>query len=234
MIILHDGNPLTRVRRAWVNQGIVVACIVIYVLQVFELFPWRYLAFFPHQLWTWAPAPGPLHGVGGLVTHMFLHGNVLHVVTNVMALLVFGNNLEDALGHRRYLLFYLLCGAAAGLAQALTNPGSELPMVGASGAIAGVSGAYLLFFPHSRVVTLVPIFLFLQVVEIPAVFFLVVWFLWQVLSGVASLRDQAAAGGDRVALRDRVGAHDRPAEADSRLRLLLLFLGVTATATPGA
>jgi membrane associated rhomboid family serine protease len=130
-----------------------------------------------------------------LVTSMFLHGSWMHLLGNMLYLYIFGDNVEDRLGHARYVTFYLLCGMAAGLAQAVTNPGSELPMVGASGAIAGVSGAYLLFFPHSRVVTLVPIFLFLQVVEIPAVFFLVVWFLWQVMSGVATLAREQAVGG---------------------------------------
>jgi membrane associated rhomboid family serine protease len=122
-----------------------------------------------------------------LLTSMFLHGGWLHLFGNMLYLYIFGDNVEDRLGHARYLAFYLLCGMAAGAAQALTNPDSGVPMVGASGAIAGVSGAYFLFFPTARVVTLVPIFLFIQVMEIPAVFFLLVWFIWQVLSGVATL-----------------------------------------------
>ena len=93
------------------------------------------------------------------------------------------------------LTLVFLCGAAAGASQAITSPHSGLPMVGASGAIAGVSGAYLLFFPRARVLTLVPIFVFLQLVEIPAVFFLAVWFIWQLLSGVASLGMDAGVGG---------------------------------------
>jgi len=153
MIILHDGNPLTRIRRAWVNQGIVVACIVIYVLQAFRVFPWQYLAFFPHQLWTWAPAPGPLHGVAGLVTYMFLHGDILHVATNSLALLVFGNNLEDALGHRRYLLFYLLSGMLAAVVQSWLGD-TFMPLIGASGAISAVMGAYLLLHPRARILIL--------------------------------------------------------------------------------
>ena len=122
-----------------------------------------------------------------LVTSMFLHGSWLHLLGNMLYLYIFGDNVEDRLGHGRYALFYLLCGMAAGTAQAVTNPDSGVPMVGASGAIAGVSGAYFLFFPSARVVTLVPIFLFLQVIEIPAVFFLLIWFVWQVLSGVATI-----------------------------------------------
>jgi len=130
-----------------------------------------------------------------LVTSMFLHGGWLHVLGNMLYLYIFGDNVEDRLGHLRYLGFYVLCGVAAGATQAFTNPQSSVPMVGASGAIAGVSGAYLLFFPRARVVTLVPVFLFLQVVEIPAVFFLLVWFLWQVVSGVATLGSRVPAGG---------------------------------------
>jgi membrane associated rhomboid family serine protease len=124
---------------------------------------------------------------------MFIHGSWLHLFGNMLYLCIFGDNVEDRLGHARYAFFYLLCGMAAGAAQAVTSPGSGVPMVGASGAIAGVSGAYFLFFPSARVVTLVPIFLFLQVIEVPAVFFLLIWFLWQVLSGVTTIG--ARAGG---------------------------------------
>ena len=130
-----------------------------------------------------------------LVTSTFLHGGWLHLLGNMLYLYIFGDNVEDRLGHVRYLVFYLLCGMAAGAAQAWTSPHSGLPMVGASGAIAGVSGAYFLFFPTSRVVTLVPIFFFLQVVELPAVYFLLIWFIWQVLSGVATLGDRSGMGG---------------------------------------
>jgi membrane associated rhomboid family serine protease len=105
----------------------------------------------------------------------------------MLYLYIFGDNVEDRMGHLRYAVFYLACGMAAGAAQAFTSPHSGIPMVGASGAIAGVSGAYFLFFPGSRIVTLVPIFFFLQVVEIPAVFFLLIWLVWQVMSGVASI-----------------------------------------------
>ena len=122
-----------------------------------------------------------------LLTSMFLHGGFLHLIGNMLYLYIFGDNVEDRLGHARYLAFYLLCGMAAGAAQALSNPTSNIAMIGASGAIAGVSGAYFLFFPTARVVTLVPIFIFLQVIEVPAVFFLLLWFLLQLWSGIADL-----------------------------------------------
>jgi rhomboid family protein len=124
---------------------------------------------------------------GDLVTSMFLHGGWGHLIFNMLFLYIFGDNVEDRLGHLRYVAFYLLCGMAAGAAQTLVNPRSTIAMVGASGAIAGVLGAYLLFFPRSRIVTLVPIFLFLQVMEIPAVLFLVGWFVLQILSGMATI-----------------------------------------------
>ncbi len=122
-----------------------------------------------------------------LLTSMFLHGGFAHVFGNMLFLYIFGDNVEDRLGHGRYLVFYLLCGMAAGAAQAITSPTSRMPMVGASGAIAGVLGAYFLFYPSARVVTLVPIFFFLQVMEIPAVFFLLIWFGLQFVSGVATI-----------------------------------------------
>jgi rhomboid family protein len=136
-----------------------------------------------------------------LVTSMFLHGGLLHLLGNMLYLYIFGDNVEDRLGHVRYLIFYFLCGIAAGAAQAITNPRSDVPMVGASGAIAGVSGAYFLFFPTARVVTLVPIFFFLQVIEIPAVFFLLVFFVLNFLSGVATI----GARGGGVAFWAHVG-----------------------------
>ena len=129
-----------------------------------------------------------------LVTCMFLHGGWLHVLGNMLYLHIFGDNVEDRLGHFRFLCMYLLSGVTAGLAQVWMFPDSTVPMVGASGAIAGVTGAYLLFYPSARVVTLVPIFIFLQVVEIPAIFFLVFWFAMQLLLGVSSL-GTAVTGG---------------------------------------
>ena len=153
MIILHDGNQLTRIRRAWVNQAIVVVCIAMFILQLFDAFSWQTLAFYPNQLWSWSDRPGPFHGLAGLVMHMFFHGDPLHLASNLLALLVFGNNLEDALGHWRYLLFYLFSGIAAAVAQgALGN--SMIPLIGASGAISAVMGAYLLLHPRARILIL--------------------------------------------------------------------------------
>jgi len=122
-----------------------------------------------------------------LLTSQFLHGGWLHLASNMLALYVFGDNVEDRLGHGRFLAFYLLCGAVAGLAHSLAAPGSLVPAVGASGAISGVMAAYLLLFPTARVVTLVPLFLIPWFVEVPAVLWVGLWFVSQLLNGVLAL-----------------------------------------------
>jgi len=129
-----------------------------------------------------------------IVTSMFLHGGFLHVAGNMLYLWIFGDNVEDRMGHGRFLAFYLLCGTAAALGQTLTVPDSVVPMVGASGAVAGVMGAYFVLYPHSRIVTLLPIFIFIQIIEVPAIVFLGVWFVMQLLSGVGSIA--MATGGE--------------------------------------
>lgn len=121
------------------------------------------------------------------VTSMFLHGGWAHILGNLLFLWIFGDNVEDVLGHSKYLIFYLLCGCAAGMTQVLLNAGSRLPMVGASGAIAGVMGAYLIKFPHSRIVTLVFVFIFITTIEVPAVLMLLYWFFIQLFSGVGTI-----------------------------------------------
>ncbi len=115
------------------------------------------------------------------LTSLFLHGGFLHILGNMWFLYIFGDNIEDRLGHIRYLIFYLLCGIAAGLIHLMTNWDSKVPTIGASGAIAGVMGAYLLLYPRARILTLIPIFFFFQFVEIPAFVFLGYWFLLQVV-----------------------------------------------------
>jgi membrane associated rhomboid family serine protease len=127
-------------------------------------------------------------------TSMFLHGGILHVAGNMLYLWIFGDNVEDRMGHGRFLVFYLLCGVAAALAQTITAPDSVVPMVGASGAIAGVMGAYFVLYPKSRIVTLIPLFFFFQVIEVPAILFLGIWFVMQFLSGVGSIVTTAGGG----------------------------------------
>lgn len=129
-------------------------------------------------------------------TSMFVHGSFAHVAGNMLFLWIFGDNVEDRLGHGRFVFFYLLCGFMAAMAQTLLQPNSLVPMVGASGAIAGVMGAYLVLYPHSRVLMLFPFPLFLF--ELPAVVFLAIWFLVQFLSGISQLplfEQEAISGG---------------------------------------
>jgi membrane associated rhomboid family serine protease len=130
-----------------------------------------------------------------VLTSMFLHGGWLHFLGNMLYLWIFGDNVEDRMGRGWFLAFYLLCGTAAALGQAAIQPYSMVPMIGASGAIAGVMGAYFVLFPHSRVLTAVLIIFYLDIIEIPAIFFLGIWFLMQFFSGVGSLGADAAAGG---------------------------------------
>jgi membrane associated rhomboid family serine protease len=131
-----------------------------------------------------------------LVTSMFLHGGWMHLIGNMWFLWIFGDNVEDVLGKWKYLLFYILCGVAAGLVHALLNPFSRVPTIGASGAIAGVMGAYLIKFPHARIHTLIPIFIFFTTVDVPAFFILIYWFLIQAFSGVGQIGySQVSTGG---------------------------------------
>jgi membrane associated rhomboid family serine protease len=139
-----------------------------------------------------------------LITSQFLHAGWLHLAGNMIFLAIFGDNVEDALGHVLYLFFYLLCGTVACLTQGFAMPDSAVPMVGASGAIAGILGAFFLLFPAARVLTLFILFVFFPVVEIPAFFFLLYWFLLQFVSG-AGLFGLAGTGGDGVAWWAHVG-----------------------------
>ena len=144
----------------------------------------------------WARQVGlPLHVYWPFLTSMFLHGGLLHIVGNMWTLAVFGRNVEDQMGAVRFLLFYLLCGIASGVVHTLINANSTLPAIGASGAIAGVMGAYLVMFPKSRVIVLVPIFIFPFFFDFLAVFYLGYWFLLQFFSGMMALTATSESGG---------------------------------------
>ena len=133
-------------------------------------------------------------------TSMFMHGGWMHLIGNMLYLWVFGDNVEDSMGHGRFVVFYLLCGVAAVFAQALPDPSSTIPMVGASGAISGVLGAYLLLYPHARVLVAIPLGFILHTMRIPAGFVLVLWFGLQLLSSAMA---QPGQGG--VAFRAHIG-----------------------------
>ncbi|MBU0673492.1 MAG: rhomboid family intramembrane serine protease [Proteobacteria bacterium] len=126
---------------------------------------------------------------------MFLHGGLLHLLSNMWMLWIFGDNVEDSMGHLRYLVFYLLCGVCSVTAQAMATPASPVPMIGASGAISGVLGAYIFLYPRARILTLIPLFIFFYFIEIPAFVFLGLWLALQLLRGSVSL------------LGDQVGTH---------------------------
>jgi membrane associated rhomboid family serine protease len=128
-----------------------------------------------------------------LFTSMFVHAGFLHVAGNMLYLWIFGTNVEDAMGKIRFALFYLLCGLGAACSQVIVNPASHVPMIGASGAISGVLGAYLLLFPNARVLTLIPLGLFTRLVEIPAVIVLGFWFVVQLFNGLLTFN--FAGGG---------------------------------------
>lgn len=120
------------------------------------------------------------------VTCIFLHGSWLHLLGNMLYLWIFGDNVEDRIGHFRYLLFYLLIGIISSIAHIISVPESQVPIIGASGAIAGVMGAYLITFPKAKILTLVPVFFFITFIQVPAIIYLPIWFIMQVISGLST------------------------------------------------
>ena len=145
---------------------------------------------------TWGIVPDAISGhLYALLTSMFLHGGWLHLLGNMLFLWVFGRNVEDLIGSGRFVGFYLCCGLVAGVVQVIANPYSRVPTIGASGAIAGVMGAYLIKFPRARIVTLIPIFIFITTMEIPAAFLLLWWFVIQFVSGFGALAQTDYTGG---------------------------------------
>jgi membrane associated rhomboid family serine protease len=206
LIPLRDENPIGIV--PVVSWGLIGACVVIFVFQVAlgaEVFNRMIfgLGVIPAVLFGHARLPPEVELVPpamSVVSSMFLHGGWLHLAGNMLYLWIFGDNIEDRMGHVRFLCFYLACGIAAVLAQALPAPQSIVPMVGASGAISGVLGAYLLLFPRARVLVLVPLGFVLQVIRLPAVWVLGLWFLIQLLSSLA-----APEGEGGVAFRAHLG-----------------------------
>ncbi len=196
MIPLHDDNPTTLT--PIITIGLIVVCSLVFLWQVslpplagevaiyaYGLIPAVFLggqALDPEI----ARIPAEL----SVITSMFLHGGWLHLIGNMLYLWIFGNNIEDAMGHARFVAFYLLCGIAAAFTQALQDPSSTIPMIGASGAIGGVLGGYLLLYPRARVLVLIPLGFFMYTVRIPALFVLGFWFVLQFLQSVMA-GDQA-------------------------------------------
>lgn len=205
MIPLRDENP-TRIT-PWTTYLLVATNVVVFLYQLQILASGGEPAYvgLVNQLglrpafltspsaWMQMPVPAPLT----LFTSMFVHGDILHLGGNMLYLWVFGDNIEEELGHGRYLLFYVLCGLGAAMAQVVFDPGSQVPMVGASGAIAGILGAYLVRHPTAQVLTLVFLVIFIRVMYLPAVVLLGIWFVMQLMS--------AAGGGAGVAWYAHIG-----------------------------
>jgi membrane associated rhomboid family serine protease len=144
---------------------------------------------------TYGIVPDRLH-FSSILTSMFIHGGFLHIAGNMWFLWIFGRGIEDLLGHMRYLLFYLSCGLIAGFVHVMLNPFSPVPTVGASGAIAGVMGAYLVKYPRARIYTLVPIVIFITTLELPAYLLLIYWFVIQFFGGIGSIGYSQVSKGD--------------------------------------
>jgi membrane associated rhomboid family serine protease len=199
LLPLGDKNPTRHL--AIINILLIATNVAVFIFQHFysSLAPADFLhhfGFVPNLLSTldrldpadagWVPL--------SLVTGIFLHGGWFHLGSNMLFLWIFGDNVEDRLGHGRYLLFYLLCGVLATLAHFCAHPLSPLPTVGASGAIAGVMGAYLFLYPRARIRTLVVVIIFIQIIHLPAWFLITIWIITQILSAYTELATAQAAG----------------------------------------
>ena len=205
MIPLRDNIPSRTY--PFVNIGLIIVNVVVFVYQLmlgpelnlfvreFAVVPFRYF----HDVYV-TPSGGVAQVsapalVIPLFTSIFMHGGWLHLIGNMLYLWIFGDNVEDRLGRARYLLFYLSCGVAASMVHIWFNANSRVPSLGASGAIAGVLCAYLLLYPRARVLVLIPIWFFLEAIEVPALLFLGFWFVQQFFYGVFSLGIQSAQTG---------------------------------------
>jgi membrane associated rhomboid family serine protease len=206
MIPLKDDTPSAR--KAYVTISLIVACSTVFLWQrSLDASESRRavaaLGAIPAVLLGNARLPLDLEWIpryGSLITSMFLHGGWLHLLGNMLYLWIYGDNVEDCMGRARYLLFYCACGIVAIFAQALFDPHSAYPIIGASGAISGVLGAYLLLFPRAKVLTLVLLPFFFTALRLPAMLLLLLWFAVQLLSDLA-VQD----GGASVAFRAHIG-----------------------------
>lgn len=198
MIPLHDYNP-TRIT-PWVTYSLMAITILVFFWQLGlgeegSMRAAFALGFVPANFFGTSEMARALDAIPApltLVTSVFLHGGFLHLAGNMLYLWIFGNNVEEAVGHGRFILFYLLSGAAAALGQGIIHPGSEIPMVGASGAISGVLGAYLLLYPSARILVVIPLGFFLYPTQLSALWVLGLWFVMQAVA--ALLSDPSAPG----------------------------------------
>ena len=182
-----DDNP--RILFPFVTYTIIGINSLIFIYQYFILPP----ELLGHIISTYALTPAA-PSVITVFTSMFMHGGLMHIIFNMWFLWIFGDNIESVLGHKRYVLFYLLCGVGAALAQIQINTGSQIPMVGASGAIAGVLGAYLIRFPRATVHVLVILIIFITFIRVPAMVVIGIWFLSNLTAGLGTLGIEETGG----------------------------------------
>ncbi len=193
MIPLRDINP--RRRFPLVTLVLIILNVVVFAYELLQpsenalnsfMFTWGLI---PARLMQWGP-----QAIATIFTSMFIHSGFMHIIGNMLYLWIFGDNIESALGSFRFIVFYLLCGVGAAMGQVLMDPSSEIPMVGASGAISGVMGGYLMLYPKAQVETLLFLGYFMRLVRLPAIVVLGMWIVTQLLSGLASLGASAAGG----------------------------------------
>ncbi len=187
MIPFKDDNPTSRF--PFLTIALIIINTLVFIFQTLSPLDPRRIAFaygaIPHFLLTMKTVQ-PIHPVLTVFTSMFMHGGLIHLGTNMLYLWIFGNNIEDKLGYGRFILFYILCGFAAAYSHAITDPVSTIPMIGASGAVSGILGAYLLLFPHAKVHTLIFLGFFVQVIRLPALFVIGFWIVIQFINGIIS------------------------------------------------
>lgn len=197
---IYDENPTNSV--PWVTLILIIVNVLVFIYELSlqsagKLQPFlQTAALVPYEITHAAKlsANVPNIGILAIFTSIFMHAGWLHIIGNMWYLWIFGNNIEDTLGHINYLFFYLLCGAGGAVAHIVSQPNSQIPTLGASGAIAGVLAAYLFLFPHAKILTVIPIFFFIQLIDIPAVLLIGIWFVIQLISGVGSLSVQSSGG----------------------------------------
>jgi membrane associated rhomboid family serine protease len=199
LIPIKDFNPSRST--PVVTILIIVACSIVFLYEVLlppdirEVFI-RMFAVIPFEVMHGVdiPPPDPLTPYGNLISYQYLHGGFLHIFGNMLFLWVFGDNVEDRLGKLKYFIFYTVCGISAAVIQSLVYPNSNIPLIGASGAISGILGAYAVMFPRAQILTLIFIFFFIDVIVLPASLWIGIWFLMQFMSALISVNHLSMGG----------------------------------------
>ena len=198
MIPIKDINPSRKT--PVVTITLIVICFIVFFYQVQlgvlnSIFV-KMFGVIPYEISHGVdiPPPSPTAPYGNLISHQYLHGGLFHILGNMLFLWVFGDNVEDKLGRLRFIIFYTVCGISAALLQVLVYPDSTIPLIGASGAISGVLGAYMVFFPRAQIITLVFILFFIDIVILPAALWISLWFLMQFVSALLSVNHLSMGG----------------------------------------